>query len=444
MNRNSAPGTQFVNIDSLPLVISKTMDNGTPLYLIPVIGTDIVRIDFMFNGGAWVQDLPLQALLTMRLIKEGTVSRSTKKINELLDFYGATFSSVVYKTYSLITVVCLKKHMEYVIDIVQDILLNPVFDSNSFQIALQQLYANYMIKTERVKPQAERIFYETIFGKRHPMASFEYPEHFNILSVHLLKQYYHKCVNAANCKIFLTGGYDDSSVNLVQNTFGVDDWGQQSSWFELKPVEFVANPIEHYTLEKCDDNLSVDIEHSRVNYLMSQPTVQSAVFAGCILPKLNGLDRAYMILANMLLGGFFGSRLMNNIREKKGYTYGINSALIANPFFTLFCIQTETANRFVDSVIQETYHEILNIITETPSNEELEIVKKYYSGNISRIYEANFSFTNQLIKKIGVGNESVNTLDALNVIKNASPQNVMDTMKRYLSPNDVVWCVAGA
>ncbi len=444
MDRNNVPVTQFVNLDALPPVISQDMTNGTPLYLIPVSDTDIVRADFMFSGGAWAQEIPLQALLAMRLIKEGTTSRSAQEINELLDFYGATVSSVVYKTYSLISVVCLRKHLEHVLPIVWDILCNPAYEQNSFQIAIQQAYANFMIKKEKVKSQAERVFYEAIFGKHHPMAAFEYQEHFSMLSVDLLRQYYKKCVNSENCRLFLTGGYDDSSVKLLQDTFGKDCWGIQSGKFELKPAGFPANSFEQFYASDKDERLSADIPHRRINFAMEQPTVQSALYAGCVLPKVQGEDRAYLILANMLLGGFFGSRLMNNIREEKGYTYGINSALVANPFFTLFCVQTETANQFVDSVIREINFEIERIISELPSVEELEIVKKYYSGSVCRIYEANFSFTNQLIKKIGVGNEHVSTLQALETIRKAAPENITDTLKRYLSPNNVVWCVAGA
>lgn len=444
MNRNVAPDTQFVNLESLPMVQTQKMDNGVPLYLIPVAGTDLVRVDFMFNGGAWVQDLPLQAMLAFRLVKEGTASKSVQLINEMLDFYGASFSSAVYKTYAVISIVCLKKHLQPVVDIVQDVLCNPAFDPNSVQIALQQAYANFMIKKDRVRAQAERIFYETLFGPGHPMASYEYAELFSQLSPDTLKDYNKKCVNSANCRIFMTGGYDESSVGLLCGIFGVGTWGSNSNSTALSHIEFPAEPLAQYRLTGNDERLIVDYQHNRVNFSMSQPTVQSALYAGCVLPKVKGEDRAYMILANMLLGGFFGSRLMNNIREDKGYTYGINSALMANPFFTVFCVQTETANQHVDNVIREVKSEILRIINELPDEDEIDIVKKYYSGSVCRIYEANFAFTNQLIKKIGVGNEDVDTVATLRLMKQATPQQICDVVKHYLSPNNVVWCVAGS
>ena len=76
-----------------------------------------------------------------------------------------------------------------------------------------------------------------------------------------------------------------------------------------------------------DENVIIDRDRNIIKLIMPKPTVQSALFAGCIMPKLEEEERAYLTLANMLFGGFFGSRLMANIREEKGYTYGIHSSL---------------------------------------------------------------------------------------------------------------------
>lgn len=444
LNRTDAPVTQFVNLDILPTVISQTMANGIPLHLIPVPETSVVRVDFMFTGGVWVQDMPLQAMLAMRLVKEGTTTRSVKEINELLDFYGASFSAVVYKSYSLVSVVCLSKFLPQALSIVQDILSNPVFDSDSCQLAIQQAYANYMIKQDRVKHQAEKLFYETLLGERHPMNDYEGQEHFQMLSQAVFRDYYNKCVSSANCRIFITGGYDDEAVSVVARTFGSGQWGSGGASVVMSNVEPFQSPLQRLEQAVLPHGVSFSKEQRRVSFSMPQPTVQSALYAGCALPRLEGEDHTLMKLANMLLGGFFGSRLMSNIREEKGYTYGISSALAANPFFTLFCIQTETANQFVDKVISEAKAEIERIVSELPGQDELEIVKKYYSGNLCRIFEPSFTYTNYLIKQIGVGRLKDDTLEAMRRMKEATPQDIQNVMSRYISPNNVVWCVAGA
>ena len=327
--------------------------------------------------------------------------------------------------------------------LVYDFLMHPAFDTNAYNLTLQQLWANYQIKMDRVKPQAERLFYETLFGRHNPMASYEYPEHFSQLSVGILRDYHEKCVNAANCRMFITGGYNDEDVTLINDIFGTEHWGNCQSYLDISPVEYPAHPLEQLQ-QQTDENVVIDRDRNIIKLIMKKPTVQSALFAGCVMPKIEGEERAYLTLANMLFGGFFGSRLMANIREDKGYTYGIHSLLQTQLFFNLFSIQTETANQFINMVIEEVNMEINRIISIPPSNEELDIVKKYFSGNICRTYEANLSFTGLLIRKTALGDDYRDVIKSLEIIRKAEPHHITDVMRRFLNPNSVVWCVAGA
>lgn len=441
--RSFPPKTRFVNIELIPEVVSSRMNNGIPCFMLPLTDTHHVRIDFLFNGGTWIQSMPVQAMMTFQLIKEGTTTRTAQQINEELDFYGATITANVCKTYAFITVICLRKFLSPVMLLVNDFLLHPAFDNNVYELTLQQLWANYQIKKDRVKPCAERLFYETLFGRQHPMADFEYPEHFSQISIDLLKDYHKKCVNAANCRIFITGGFNNEDVDMINDMFGKDEWGYSHSTIDICPVEFPAVPLALPQM-KTDENVIVDRDRNIIRLVMPKPTVQSALFAGCVVPKLEGEERAYLTLANMMFGGFFGSRLMANIREQKGYTYGIYSLLQQQLFFNIFSVQTETANQFVDKVIEEVNHEIDRIISQPPSIGELDIVKKYFSGNICRTYEANLSFTGLLIRKMALGADFKDIISSLKLIRQAKPHHINDVMRRFISPNNVVWCIAGA
>ncbi len=441
--RNIPPKTQFVNLERIPSVFQSQMNNGITCSLLPLTDTQHVRIDFLFNGGTWVQSIPLQAMMTFQLIKEGTATRTAQQINEELDFYGATISANVCKTYAFITVICLRKFLSPVMQLVYDFLLHPAFDTDAYNLTIQQLWANYQIKMDRVRPQAERLFYETLFGRQNPMASFEYPEHFSQLSIDILRDYHKKCVNAANCRMFITGGYNDEDVTLINDIFGTENWGNCQFLLNISPVGYPADPLGQLQ-KQTDENVVIDRNRNIIKLIMRKPTVQSALFAGCVMPKLEPEERAYLALANMMFGGFFGSRLMTNIREDKGYTYGIHSSLQQQLFFNLFSIQTETANQFVNKVVEEVNNEINRIISLTPSDEELDIVKKYFSGNICRTYEANLSFTGLLIRKTALGDDYRDVVKSMKLIRKAKPHHITDVMRRFLNPNNVVWCVAGA
>ena len=429
--RQTPPQTLYVNLERLPDQQMITMPNGINALCIPIPSTELVRLDMMFGGGTWVQRQPLQAMLAMRLIREGSANFTAKQINEQLDFYGATFNASVSKSYAALTILCLRKYLQPVMDIVSDIIRHPVYEQEPFQVTVQQLFSAFMMKMERVKTRGERLFYESLFGKGHPMANFENQEDFARLSIPLMEDYYHDFIGSRNCTLFITGACDDECVSIISQHLGTSQWGSDTPWTDVKKRLY-------------DEKLKVNVpQNQRFDFDMPQRNVQSAVFAGCLVDKPQGKDRAALILSNMLLGGFFGSRLMKNIREQKGYTYGIGSALVANHCCHVLCVQTETANQYVEPVISEIKKEVHRLIDEPVTEEELNIVKKYYSGNLCRSYEANFSYPAYLMRKIGQGNAKIDTLQMQQFIKELTPTDIQQTVARYFAPERFIWCVAG-
>ena len=150
-------------------------------------------------------------------------------------------------------------------------------------------------------------------------------------------------------------------ITLINDIFGTENWGNCQFLLNISPVGYPADPLGQLQ-KQTDENVVIDRNRNIIKLIMRKPTVQSALFAGCVMPKLEPEERAYLALANMMFGGFFGSRLMTNIREDKGYTYGIHSSLQQQLFFNLFSIQTETANLFVNKVVEEVNNEINRII----------------------------------------------------------------------------------
>ena len=125
MDRTSHPHIYFPSVKSLPCVEKSLLKNGVEQYVLQIDNTELVRMDFMFMGGSWIQSHPLQASLAVGNLKEGTNKHNSFEINELLDFYGANFSYVVTNTFSAISVTFLKKFAEKVVVIINEILKQP-------------------------------------------------------------------------------------------------------------------------------------------------------------------------------------------------------------------------------------------------------------------------------------------------------------------------------
>lgn len=125
--------------------------------------------------------------------------------------------------------------------------------------------------------------------------------------------------------------------------------------------------------------------------------LQSAVRMGLVTISRHHPDFAKLRVLVTLLGGYFGSRLMSNIREDKGYTYGISAGLASYPDDSLLAISAETANEYVEPLVAEVYHEIDRLQHELVPLDELQMVKNYMMGDICRSYESAFSLSDAWI-----------------------------------------------
>ncbi len=432
MNRSVQPELWTPQLNNVPLVNQSFLDNGMELFVIKVENLDLVRIDFMFSGGVWVQNHPLQALLALSNIKEGTIHKHSSEVNEILDFYGATFSTTVSKTFSLLTVVCLAKYIIPVIELTREIILSPIYDLTELQIKLQQMKASYDIQSHQVKTQAERLFFNTLFGKRHPMSSFPETHDFEMHDNTLLFEYYKKYIGSSNCKLIVSGNTSTDVLEAINDFWGCDKWG----------ADVVVENLD-MKLASYDINTVNEIS-GRFDYEMQFPTVQSHVFSGCVFEKLHNKRKAVMILANCLLGGYFGSRLMKNIREEKGLTYGIYSQILNNNHFNVLCISTDTNIQMTDVVIEEIKHEIDVLRNINVSVNELDVVKNYYAGTICRAYETNLSFAARLVKKIAAHEKIDDVFETLKFFEQIQPNDIMDFFDEFCDVERFLWSVASS
>lgn len=428
MTRKEIPATEFVKLKKTPEISRHPLQNGVNLLLMPIENTSLVRIDFIFYGGKWVQSKPMTAFATINSLKDGSRHFSPNVINEKIDYYGATFNANAFRSYSLITLTVLNKFIDPITDIVKDFFTYPLFNKELFLILKQQLYASYAMKMDKVKERAKRLLFEKMFGTVHPLGRFENPESLESLSIEDLNDYFTNNVYNGNCDILVSGGFDDDTIDNIAGKFGEEQWG----------INQCRNKIEYYP-----DNVEF-VRGKSFKSSMERPTIQSALYAGCKLPKLTGNDRSHLILANIILGGYFGSRLMKNIREEKGYTYGINSSLMHTPFNSFIIIKTETTTQLMDKVIQETKNELIRLSEKVVDDMELENVKKYLSGYYNRIYENNFSFPQHYIKNMADSERDHNIKHTLEHIKQASGEDIQNFFSQFLAPNNFVWATCGS
>jgi len=171
--------------------------------------------------------------------------------------------------------------------------------------------------------------------------------------------------------------------------------------------------------------------------------VQSSIRLGHISIPKNHPDYEELQVLGTLLGGFFGSRLMKNIREEKGFTYGIYGGFYGMKEKGYFMVSTDVANEYVDATLEEIYKEIQRIQNEKVTEEELQVVKNYMLGNLLSSMETPFQIADTL-SLLKLNNLTVEHLKkTFQLIKNIKIERIMELANQYINLNNMIVVIAG-
>lgn len=424
LDRYTQPAIRPITDFAISTPEVKKMQNGIPLHIIQAGSEDVVRLDFIFEGGRMSQSIPFLSLITNRLLREGSEHFSASEIAEKLDYYGASLelASSMYTEY--VTLYSLNKYFPQIIEVVADLLKFPTFPEKELSMVLEANKQQFQLFSQKVEVIARRYMNQALFGKNHPLGWDQKTEDFDRLNQDLIRDYYRSHYHSGNCSMYISGKVSDEVLLCIEKNFGDEVWGA------LQTVKATSN----YPIETTDER----------HIFIEQPNaVQSALKMGNL--SINRFHPDYLNLRVLvvLLGGYFGSRLMKNIREDKGYTYGIDAGLIPNRDNSVFVIATEADNQYIPSVIKETYKEIDRLQQEKVPQKELDMVKNYMLGDFCRSYEGPFSLADAWIY-IETGRLNPDFYwKNLESIRNITRDDIICLAQRYLCKENLIEVVAG-
>jgi predicted Zn-dependent peptidase len=221
----------------------------------------------------------------------------------------------------------------------------------------------------------------------------------------------------------VAGKVNSNQIALINRHFGSDAWGT--------PNGVVAC---HHQLEPAAD---------KKIFIPKPDAVQCAIRIGkATINKLHP-DYQYLNVVNMILGGYFGSRLMSNIREEKGYTYGIGSGLVSYQKAGSFVIVSEVGKNVLPQALVEVYKEINKLRDDLVPNQELTLVKNYMMGGILRNFDGPFALLDSFRGLLEYNLEYDYLDNMINVVKSITPEQVRDIAQKYLDVNSLYEVVVG-
>jgi predicted Zn-dependent peptidase len=370
IDRKLAP--EFKAIDNIKLIKPEhtKLDNGCNVYCFNSGDQELVRIEWIFSNLRFDAAKPLLNMAVNTMLTEGTANLTAAQIADKIDFYGAFLQVDYGYENSQVTLYSLNKHLHHTLPVIMDILTGSVFPEKELETFKRNQQQKLQVSLQKNDVVARRDFNKAIYGDTiyGLGASFD---NYKSLQRDDLLAHYKKMYQPSNCTLIIAGKIEPDTLSLVRDTF-------DKSWFNGQVQADTTQP----ELQPAKD----------LFYFTEKPeALQSAIRMGLPFVNRNHPDFQPMQVLNTVLGGYFGSRLMANIREDKGYTYGIGSGLGSFKQGGSFFIATEVGADVCKATLTEIEKEINLLKTELVPDEELSLVRNFMLGSLLGSLENVFS-----------------------------------------------------
>jgi predicted Zn-dependent peptidase len=407
----------------IPEAKSLKLNNGVPVYLIEAGTEDIMRLEFIFKAGQIKEYLPLLSSTCNMMLSEGSQNYTSEALNRLLDFYGIFMNQSAEKDSAGIVLFFLNKHIEKVLELSREILFRPVFPEQELNALMKKRLRWYMVNREKVQNLAMDQFFESLFGKNHPYGYQITEKDFENISPSQLSDFHSKYYNPDNMAVIISGKIHDKTTELLNLFFG------NTGSAEIRKVD------SHNFLK------SGDLKKVHIN---KSGTVQNAIRIGSATINKRHPDYQGLKVVDSILGGYFGSRLMKNIREEKGYTYGISSSLSSLELTGYKVISTEVGQKNSQKAIDEIYKEIRLLQKEPVKNEEMAVVRNYMSGEMVRMFDGPFALAESFRSAWEFGLDNAYYYRLAEKIKTIKADEIIELARTYYNVDDLYEITVGA
>lgn len=423
MRRNSFPRRPSIRIPErvdVPTASLATLGNGVRLYLLENHDQQVVRLSFVFGAGSSRQTTLFSATSAANLLSEGSDRFTARQIAEQLDFYGSYFDIAVDRDVVVVSFCALSKFVMPTLQTAEEILLRPSFPQQEFDSYRIKRRQRLEIERRKVDVRVREAFAAAMFGANHPYGISAPEAAYDTLTREAVVDFYRRHYTADNCFVVCSGDLSDEALAAIENI--CVQLPQSGDRRALVFPAMVQTP-------------RVRLEHAGA--------VQSAVRVGRMLFTRNHPDYVGMQVVATVLGGYFGSRLMRNLREERGYTYGVFAGMVNLDRAGYLAIATQVAEAAREDTLHQIYTEIERLRTEPISEQELSLVKNIMVGEMMRILDGPFGIVDVTIENVQCGTDNHAVERTVEAIRRCTPEDVLRLAEKYLRREDLVEVTVG-
>ena len=390
------------------------LDNGVEVYAVNAGAEEVLSFEWVFFAGNWYEEQNLVAATANFLLRNGTSKKNAFQINEHFEYFGSYLNRACHSETATITLHCLTKHVKELMPAVRELITDSILPQEELDIYKQNMKQRLKVSLRKSDFVAGRLIDVYLFGEKHPYGKFSSAEDFDALNQEQLLDFYKKYYQQGKMILFVAGKLPADLETVLNQHFG--DLPNKAS----DTGTIIATP----TAEK-KFRINNDAEGVQGSIRIARP-----------FPNRHHPDFMKAMTLNTLFGGFFGSRLMMNIREDKGYTYGIHSYLQNHMHDSAWVISTEAGKDVCEATIAEVYKEMKDLREELVDDEELLLVRNYLMGGILGELDGPFHIIARW-KNIVLHNLTEQYFyDSINTIRTISAEELQQLAQKYLRPEE--------
>lgn len=412
IDRRQVPLIQSVTTLYLHPPQQHELDNGVMVYDIRLGHQEVIKLELVFEAGRWYEQERLVARASSQLLKAGTQYRTASQLADFFEHYGAKLD--IYDGFNTVNVqlYCLTKHLPNLLPVLLEMVTLPAYPEQEIRQFIKRSRQNLKLQLQKNDVVAYRLFTEELFGKEHPYGYNSDAEAYNQLNRAKIQAHFHRCYNAESCTIFIAGKTNPSILKLLNRYFR-----QLPKVSVPKALPWVLPPAP---------------PRKKIHQVLAKESLQSSIRIG-----RRTFDRAHpdcdpFYMLNMVLGGYFGSRLMQNLREQHGLTYGVYSSLETLRHSGYWYIHTDVNKDSKEIALAEIYKEIQALQYQPIGVEEMEMVRNYSLGMQLTALDGVFNVSSIVKSLVTAGLNEQHFYQFIQTIKTITPKDIQLIAQQYL------------
>jgi predicted Zn-dependent peptidase len=399
------------------------LSNGVALHAVCAGSQDVVRVSLSFEAGSRFQRRMLEAGATLALLSEGTGRFSGAQVAENFDFLGSSYEQHLDKDFAMLTVYSLARRLQKTLETLSEVVLHPTFPEAELRTYCAKRKQQLRIDKERVACVAREQLPALLYGRSHPYGAYAEPEQYDVLTREWLHSFHGTFFTADRCFIVATGRVGERERRMI------------GDFFEQIPCSPGTPPPPPPLPAVEPSGKSVAIE--------KRGAVQSALRVGRVMFDKSHPDFAAVHVLTVILGGYFGSRLMRNIRESKGYTYGIFASPVTYRHTGYLSIGAEVGREFCGATLEEISKELQRLCDEPISDDELALVKNHLCGEVMRSLDGPWAIAESVIEDLQSGLTTSYAETLFGTIKSVTAAQLQQVAQKYFHPQSMTSVTVG-